>query len=133
MLSLNLNFWQLLLVIAIYSMGYVLMSNLVKIWIKIIFSNKLVVAWNLKRQAEAQKEVKISKRQQMHDKLVDLGEFVEWIDKSIGNTINKNAFWKDFARSRDTRIYWIKTLTEQFAPEPKVENNTKTIEKKEVK
>ena len=132
MLHLNLNFWQLLLVIGIYSLVYVLMSNLTRILIKIIFSSAPVVAWNLKRQTEVQKVTKLSKRQEMHNKLVDLGEFVEWIDKSIGNTINKTHFWKDFSRSKTTRDYWIKTLTEQFAPEPKI-NKSEPIENKQVK
>lgn len=118
MLNLSLNYWQLILIVVISILVSKLVGKLISILLKIIFSSKPMVQWNLKRQYEQQKVVQKTKRQIMYDNLLNLGKFMDWIDKNLGN-VDRRHFYRDFARSKETREYWIKTLLDTYAPEEK--------------
>jgi hypothetical protein len=114
MLNLQFNFIQLLGLVIFTVFTCYLVKELFKFVIQLIFSNKKVVAWNLKRQAEQKKAVQKSQLQKMGEDIAMLEQFIDWVEKQIPHNQHKQ-FWKDFSDSKETRTYWIKTLRDLIA------------------
>ena len=109
MLELSINFWQILMVIAVCIFIYFVTKKTIAVLLKIIFSNKKVMAWNFKRQIAQKKLVKKTELQQLNENINILEQFVDWVGKQVPHKQHKQ-FWRDFSNSKETRGYWVKTL-----------------------
>ncbi len=111
MINISLTALQLVLVVFVAVIAYLLGQQTVKILVKIIFTSKPVMGWNLRRQLEQKKVTKLSELQQMENNVGSLTNFMDWIDKNLQG-VDKKSFWRDFGSSKETRAYWVKTLKE---------------------
>jgi len=128
MLELTLNFWQILVIVASMIIIYFYVKKTITILLKIIFSNKKVMAWNLKRQLAQKKLVKKTELQQLNENINILEQFVEWVGKQVPNKQHKQ-FWRDFANSKETRGYWVKTLRDIISMQIKELDKNDNIKK----
>lgn len=116
MINISLSVLQLVAVIFVAVIAYLIGEQIVKVLLKIIFSSKPVMAWNMRRQLEQKKLQKKTELEQMEINIQSLIQFVDWIDKSIQGA-DKKSFWRDFGGSKETRNYWIKVLRDMITRE----------------
>jgi len=109
MISLQFNFWQLIGLVIIGILFVFVAKEIVKFLNKVIFTNKWVVNWSLKREAQRKKLIQKSQLQQIGENIASLEQFIEWVEKQIPKNQHKQ-FWRDFSDSKDTRTYWVKIL-----------------------
>lgn len=115
-INFSINFWQLLIIVAVGIFLFLFSKKIIQILLKIIFTSKPVLKWNQKRQLEQQKLIHKQRGLISYENLLLVGKVIDEIDKSLVNRHRKKQFWKDFALSKETRNYWIKTLLEQVKP-----------------
>jgi hypothetical protein len=116
MVNVSLTVLQLVLVVFVAVIAYLIGEQIVKVGLKIIFSSKPVMAWNMRRQLEQKKLQKKTELEQMEINIQSLVQFVDWIDKSLGG-VDKKSFWRDFGGSKETRNYWTKVLRDMITRE----------------
>ena len=128
MINVTLNLLQLVAVIFVAVIAYLIGEQIVKVGLKIIFSSKPVMAWNMRRQLEQKKLQKKTELEQMEINIQSLVQFVDWIDKSIQGA-DKKSFWRDFGGSKETRTYWTKVLRDMITREKSQLNAPATMPK----
>ncbi len=111
MINISLTVLQLVLVVFVAVIAYLIGVQLVKVLLKIIFSSKPVMSWNMRRQLEQKKIQKKTELEQTEESIKILEQFMDWIDKSLGG-VDKKSFWRDFGSSKETRAYCVKKLKE---------------------
>jgi len=109
MIAFNFTWWQLIIVNFFMILCCFLIEELIKFGVKVLFTTKWVVAWNLKRQKEQKKLIQKTQLQQMGENIAMMEQFIDWVEKQVPKHQHKQ-FWRDFSDSKDTRNYWIKTL-----------------------
>ena len=109
MLEFKISIWELTLLVSGIVLSYYFAKDLVKIVTRIIFTNKFVMKWNIKRQTEQRKLIQKTELQKLEEGISLLEQFIEWVTKHIPHNQHKQ-FWRDFSDSKETRTYWIKTL-----------------------
>ncbi len=132
MINISLTVLQLVLVVFVAVIAYLIGVQLVKVLLKIIFSSKPVMSWNMRRQLEQKKIQKKTELEQTEESIKILEQFMDWIDKSLGGA-DKKSFWRDFGSSKETRAYWVKTLKDIIAREKNQLNAPKVVPKPVVK
>jgi len=120
MVNILLNWWQLLAVIFIITIGIIIGKNIAEILIKIIFSSKPVMSWNMKRQLEQKKLQKKTQYESTKEQLENLGKFLDALVKMLPSNADKKQFFKDFALSKETRQYWMNYMLSRVTPSPEV-------------
>jgi hypothetical protein len=118
MINLSLNFWQLLLVIFVGITGYLIGHKLAQVLLKIVFTSKLVMVWNMKRQVEQRKIQQKAQRELTYDAFKNLEMFVEQLEKMFPNNQQRKQFFRDFCDNKEMRANTIKNYMAQFSPRP---------------
>lgn len=109
MIAFNFTWWQLIIVNFFVILCCFLIEELIKFGVKVLFTTKWVVAWNLKRQKEQKKLIQKTQLQQMGENIAMMEQFIDWVEKQVPKNQHKQ-FWRDFSDNKETRNYWIKTL-----------------------
>lgn len=112
MITLNFTYFQLLVMLV----SVIATFKLLSVVIAIIFSSKIVLSWNTRRQREKQLLIMKNRKLMSVENLKMLGSLLEMINKSLANNHNRKRFYLDFALTPATREMWIKTLIEQNTP-----------------
>jgi nitrogen fixation/metabolism regulation signal transduction histidine kinase len=120
MFTLSFNLLQLAIVVFAIVVGILIGQKLVQVLLKIIFTSKPVMAWNMKRQMEQRKLQQKTQREIAQENLKTLASFIEQLDKSFQNNQGRKQWWRDFCDSKEVRQIVINNYLKQFEPKPEV-------------
>ena len=120
MVNISLTYVQAGAIVFLGIIAYLIGSQSVKVLLKIIFSSKPVMAWNMRRQVEQRKLQQKTQKEVAYDAFSTMAKFVEQLDKEFANNHGRKQFFRDFCDNREIRATVIANYMKRFEPAQEV-------------